>query len=410
MKKIQLIFILCFCLNYIYGQNSNDITIGKIHTIDSEILNEKRKIWISIPETKNESEAIFQEKKKYPVLYVLDGDSHFKALVGMIDDLSSANRCPKMIVVGIPNKSYKTRNRDLTPTKTKPNPPYFTKNMADESGGGPNFISFIEKELFPYIEANYSTESYRMFIGHSLGGLTVVNTLIEKPELFDAYVAIDPSMSYDDKKLLNTIKNTKLDNKYINKSLYLAIANTMDEGMDLKDVQKDTSKETEHIRAILELNTRLKDKYQDNFKSKYYEQENHQSVPFIAEYDALRYAFDFYELSFTLQDYARPNIVDMVTNHYKKVSEVFKRDVKPSEEFVNQMGYNFLMVKNFEKAKAFFEMNVTNYPTSFNAYDSLGDFYLESGNKEKAIESFQKSVDLNKDSYSKKKLNKLLKK
>ena len=141
-------------------------------------------------------------KKNYLVVYLLDGDAHFSSVVGMIQQLSSVNGntlVPKMIVVGIPNTN---RTRDLTPTKAQLDPPFMDSTMVANTGGGEKFISFIEKELIPKIDSEYPTEPYRAFIGHSFGGLTVMHTLVHKPEMFNAYVAIDPSMSWDNQKLL----------------------------------------------------------------------------------------------------------------------------------------------------------------------------------------------------------------
>ena len=410
MKKPYLIFFLCVCLYSVNGQNSNNIIIGKIHSINSKILNEKREIWIHVPD--GHANYVFKNEK-YPVLYLLDGDSHFHSVVGMIKQLSSVNGngiCPKMIVVGILNTN---RTRDLTPTKAKPNPPYLSSGRASISGGGGNFISFIEKELIPYIDSNYATESYRMFIGHSLGGLTVMNTLIHKPELFNSYVAIDPSMSWDNKKLLNEIKNIKLDKRYNNKSLFLGIANIMYKSMDTIEVKKDTTNTTKHIRAILELNSLLKKDTLNNLsiKGKYYQEENHGSVPLIAEYDALRYIFDFYQIKINREDLMNPesDILGKVQNYYTRLSKEFGREIKPEQYHVDNIGQQLMDIQQFKRAEQLFKLNVTNYPKNVYVYNSLGDFYVTLGNKEKAVENFKKSNSLNKNSYSAEQLHKLQK-
>ena len=51
-------------------------------------------------------------------------------------------------------------------------------NLISQSGGGANFMSFIEQELIPYINSKYSILPYRMLIGHSFGELTVLNMLV----------------------------------------------------------------------------------------------------------------------------------------------------------------------------------------------------------------------------------------
>ena len=406
MKSFYLIFLLCFCFYNANGQNSNDIIIGKIDSIDSKILNEKREIWIHVPDG-------YSNNERYPVVYLLDGSSNFHSVVGIIEKLSSVNGtgvCPEMIVVGILNTN---RTRDLTPTKAKSELPYLSESKAAISGGGGNFISFIEKELIPYIDSNYSTESYRMFIGHSLGGLTVMNTLIHKPKLFNSYVAIDPSMWWNNKKLLDEIKNRKLDKRYYKKSLFLGIANTMNQGMDTVKVKKDTSYTTRHIRALLELNSYLKKDTLNNlsFKGKFYQDEDHGSVPLIAEYDALRFIFDFYQIKFNKKYLMNPenDILEKVQNYYRRLSKEFGREIKPKQYQIDNIGQQLMEFQQFKKAEQLFKLNVTNYPKNAYVYNILGDCYVALRNKEKAIENFKKANSLKKNSYSTGQLNKLQK-
>jgi predicted alpha/beta superfamily hydrolase len=404
MKKISLAYLLCCSLFIVNGQNSNNINIGKIDSINSKILNEQRKIWIHVPE--DNSNGLY-EKKSYPVVYLLDGESHFYSVVGMLRQLSTSNGntiCPKMIVVGIPNTN---RTRDLTPTKGKPGL-WVNSNTIANSGGGESFMSFIQKELIPYINSNYPTQPYRMLIGHSYGGLTVMNTLIHQPNLFDAYVAIDPSMWWDDRSLLSKIKKNTFIEKYDKKKLFLGIANGMKEGMDISNVQKDTTNQTQHIRAILELNTFLNKDTQKrlSYKGKYYENDDHGSVPLITEYDAFRFIFDFYKFKTSPEEFLNPeyDFLNKIVNHFIKVSKELKTKVNPNAAFINSLGYHRINIKQFKQAEDFFKLNVSNYPKNYMVYDSLGDLYAVNGEKEKAIENYKKSISLNKDSVSKNKL------
>src|SRR5262249_19525919 len=78
---------------------NNTIAIGKVDSLFSQSLNEKRKIWVYVPGSNPTVSTI-----RYPVVYLLDAESHFASVVGMIQELSEANGntvCPKMIVVGI---------------------------------------------------------------------------------------------------------------------------------------------------------------------------------------------------------------------------------------------------------------------------------------------------------------------
>jgi len=394
-----------------YAQPNSKIILGNIDSIQSKILNEQRKIWVYVPD---EDQSGTYAKQKYPVVYLLDGDAHFYSVVGMIQQLSSVNGntiCPKMIVVGIPNTD---RTRDLTPTHVDADPPYMDSASSKTSGGGEHFISFIEKELMPHIDSLYPTAPYRMLIGHSFGGLTAMNTFIHHTKLFNSYVVIDPSMWWDGLKLLKEAKQDLAAKKYDGVSLFLGIANTMDDGMDTMKVKKDTSSNSKHIRSILALSNYLSSNKQNGlkFKYKYYNDDNHGSVPLITEYDALHFIFDFYNLKLNFKDFFDPKkrLDTMIDNHYKYVSQKFGYTVNAPEDFVNGMGYQFLNLKQYDKAEGFFKMNVANYPGSYNVYDSMGDFYDAKGDKAKAIENYKKALTIKDAPETKQKLEKLLKK
>lgn len=407
MKKTNLVILLIFCLCSLKGQVSNEISIGRVDSIESKILDEQRKLLIHIPEDFYNGNT---KDISYPVVYLLDGADHFHSLVGTVQQLSSRGGntiCPKMIVIGIPNTN---RTRDLTPDKGKVNP-YVDSTFIANSGGGLNFMSFIENELIPYIDSNYPTQPYRVLIGHSIGGLTVVNTLINNPSLFNAYISIDPSMWWNDRSLLKRIEEKNFDDTFANKKMYLGIANTIPSHMNLKEARIDTTFETDHLRSILELNELLNNDNQDkiSFKSQYYENDDHNSVTFIATYDALRFLFHFYELKIDMQEYMDPNsnVLEKIVNHYKDLSDEFGVIMKPDEGHINFLGYQYMRMKQYEKSELFFKLNVENYPASSNVYDSLGDLYNSIGEKEKAKENFKKSISLNENSITKQKLEEL---
>lgn len=386
VKKI-LIFSFYISIHIIYGQKNDNIIIGKIDRIYSEILNEERKLLVYVPQDNP------YDKNSYPVIYLLDGDAHFYSVVGMVHQLSSINRnriLPKMIIVGISNTD---RIRDLTPSKGK----------YENSGGGDDFILFIEKELIPYVDSNYSTMAYRTFIGHSLGGLTVMNVMYNKPELFNSYVAIDPSMWWNNRALLTEMKGETLDKRYSDRTLFLGYANTIRNEMDTLSVQKDTTYATRHIRAILELNSYLNNNNQNylSFLSKYYENDDHGSVPLISEYDALRFIFDFYKFKLVDEDYSNPkiDIAEKVENYYERLSIGFGIEMKPGEEYVNDIGHRLLREEQFIKAKQVFELNIKNYPMNYNVYEAMGDFYSVIQSKDMAIENYKKAYSLNKNSF-----------
>ena len=253
----------------------------------------------------------------------------------------------------------------------------------------------------PYVETNYPTAPYKMLIGHSFGGLTAINILANHTNLFNSYVAIDPSMWWDKQKFLEKSKKILVDKKFKNTSLFIGIANTMETGMDTIRVKKDTTQGTRHIRAIFELANTLKNNKQNqlNFQYKYYDNDNHGSVPLIAEYDALRFIFSFYKLNLGFSDFtdASLNFPLKIEKHYQNVSEKMGYKVLPPEGAINNYAYMALSLKNFAQAEYFFKLNVKYYPDSFNVYDSLGDYYKETGDKTNAISYYKKTLSINKE-------------
>ena len=409
-NSVVLLFV-AFILCSSSAQPIGDVKIGHIDSLYSKILNEPRQIWVHVPAGED---ASMYEKATYPVVYLLDGDAHFSSVVGMIEQLSSVNgntNCPKMIVVGIPNTN---RTRDLTPSQAAADHPFIPPGMAAQSGGGEKFTEFIEKELIPYIDATYPTEPFRMLIGHSFGGLMVINTLFNHPDLFHAYLAIDPSMWWDHQKLLKAIKASGDGDPFHDKWLYVGIANTMGAGKDTTMAMRDTTLTSEHIRNIIYLNRYLEHLNHAAFQyqAKFYPDDSHGSVPLIATYDAIRYFFDFYALSIELEDVMNPavNLATKIEQHYEQVSKKFGYEKKPDESFINQMGYQLISMQQLAKAEQLFQLNVRYFPDNFNVYDSLGDCYLAMGEKDKAKINFQKALSHNPDSEeSKRKLGELMK-
>jgi predicted alpha/beta superfamily hydrolase len=392
------------------NSNSNKIVIGTIDSVNSTILHETRKIWVYVPDSYKANGSTSQ---RYPVVYLLDGDGHFSSVVGMIQQLSTVNGntvYPEMIVVGIPNTD---RTRDLTPTHVTYDPPYITDtNFSKTSGGGEQFMAFIEKELMPYIDSAYPANPYKVLIGHSFGGLTVINALMHHTKLFNAYLAIDPSMWWDGRKLLNEVHNNIAGLDLSHTAVYLGMANTMNPGMDTTKVQADTTPIHKHIRSILTLNHYLSADKQSGFRyaSRYYGTDNHGSVPLISEYDGLHFIFDYYNLPLTNSDFGDINkaVIAKIENHFDTVSARMGFKVQPPELFINQLAYQASATKHNDEAIYLAQLNTTNYPTSSNTFDTLGDIYDAAGNKPKAIESYQKALAINKNMPdTKKKLDKL---
>ena len=391
MKSLLFFLLACTITASVAQTTNNSICIGTVDSLYSTILKQERKVFVYVPENFGSIYA----KQKYPVVYLFDGEAHFHSVTGLIQQLSQVNgnnNLPEMIVVGIPNID---RTHDLTPTPSGASA-FLDSAMSATSGGGENFTAFIEKELIPYIDSHYPTTSYRVLIGHSLGGLMIMNTFLNHTNLFNAYLSIDPSMWWDNERPLKQAQKDLAEKKYDGKKLFVAMANTMRSGMDTLSLRKDTSANQNHPRAVLELGDALRENKKNHLQWnwKYYNDDTHGSVPLIAEHDALRWFFSFnkFMLPFVADEMKTFNYDSALTSHYKIVSAEMGYTVSPPEQVINDLAYQYLQQKNFDKAFHYFEMNIANYPESFNVYDSMGDYYDARGDKQKAIEYYTKAL------------------
>jgi len=207
------------------GGPTQTLVIADEHLVHSRILGQDRKIFIYSPRLGFGS----REPGPYPVLYLLDGDRQLPLVAGQVDFLSKSNlSMPQMIVVGIDTNHY-DRLHDLTPThsdRADPESPPDTSPTSPTrtSGGGEAFLKFIGDELIPYVDSRYPTAPFRILAGHSLGGLLTVHGLLRHPEMFDAYVAISPSLWWDDEALLRGAANHLQAGHLSNKRLFVSIA------------------------------------------------------------------------------------------------------------------------------------------------------------------------------------------
>jgi predicted alpha/beta superfamily hydrolase len=402
-----VIALLLFVPVALYAQTGTKIVLGTIDVLRSAILNEDREVDVYVPASAADPSYA---KRDYPVVYLLDGDAHFYTVAAMIRQLSQANantEFPEMIVVGIPNTK---RTRDLTPTHVD-KVPGMDDREAKSSGGGEKFMAFIENELIPHIDSAYPTAPYRVLIGHSLGGLTAINALINHTGLFNACLAIDPSMSWDEQRLLKQARTELEKDRFEKNSLFLAVANTMEHGMDTAMAKGDTTRKTLHIRSILQLARYLDTDKRNGLhvEWKYYPGYDHDAVPFVAEYDGLRSIFSFYDLHFPYRQFFDPSYKGdtLIAAHFAAVSRRMGYRVTPPEHFINGLGYSLLGAGQYDRALSFFNMNIANYPGSANTYDSMGDLYGAIGNKQKAIEYYKKALAISNYSETRKKLERL---
>lgn len=389
--------LICLCFGFLAAcvQDQNGtaqatdqrITIGERFSMASEVLGEDRSYWVYLPPSYDSDTTT---PKSYPVMYLLDGDAHFHSASGVITHMSTGingnNQIPELIVIAIPNTN---RTRDLTPTHSSIGFDGEETEFLDESGGGDAFLQFIRDELFPNIDSTYRTTKHRTLVGHSFGGLLALHALLTVPDMFESYIAIDPSLWWEDRLLVRQAENIFANEHNRNASVYISLANNPDAETGERSAMELSGREFGKILASA-VSPDIR------FSLQYFETENHGSVPLVSLYYGLLSIFDGYEYS--VADFiANPSIPDVIA-HFDSISKRLGIDPRPPEGSINTLGYVLLyQIVDVDNAVEMFELNVLNYPDSWNVYDSLGEAYMVRGDKELAIENYERSVELNPD-------------
>jgi hypothetical protein len=180
--------------------------------IESTVLRETRELIIKKPEN-------YIKDKKYPVVYVLGGNSLTYTVANDADLLARVGNIPEVIVVGITGIDQKTRQRDLTPP--------FLKQDLDEAnsplGKADDFLKYIETEVIPLIEKSYNTNNQRAIVGHSREGLLVMYSLMAKPNLFDIRIALSPALWREDNMFVKRFETFLTENPNISSNLFMSM-------------------------------------------------------------------------------------------------------------------------------------------------------------------------------------------
>lgn len=189
MGKIVTIILIAVSFTSRAQYPKVDIPGSELRKISSSIVTgQEYELHISLP-------AGYQNSDKYyPVVYLMDSQWDFPLLKSLYGQQYYDGFIPEMIIVGItwgglhPNPDS-LRVRDYTPTNVAGQP---------QSGGAEKFLSFMELELFPFMEKNYRADYHnRTIMGCSLGGLITMYALFTRPGLFNGYVAASPAFGWD---------------------------------------------------------------------------------------------------------------------------------------------------------------------------------------------------------------------
>jgi len=357
MKKTTFLAAFIIGCLMIVKAGNQDYYIGQRFSIQSEVLDEERNIIVYTPFNYD------RRSDNFPVMYLLDGEAHFHHSSGIVEFMSSVGIMPEMIVVAVTNVN---RTRDFSPTHVNDRP---------STGGAEKFMSFLSDELVPYVEKNFRTHSYKILTGHSFGGEFAAYALLNRPEVFDAYIAISPYLMYDNDFIVKQAKSKIKSNYQKNVMFYMTVGN-----------------EPEYYESLASFQKIIGKKSPGNFEFSYIkmEEEDHGSIPHLSIYKGLEWIYSGWRLPVETFNQG----LKAVDEHYEVISEKYGYNITVPEHILNQLGYYYLGQQNYDEAIMVFQENVKRFPRSSNVYDSLGEAYEKNNQLTKAAKNYQKALNI----------------
>ncbi len=333
--------------------------------IQSEILGEHREILVHLPKGYNAS------ARSYPVIYLTDAEVHMDHTSASADFLYNQHKMPKSIIVGIVNTN---RNRDLRPTP-------INEQIGQTPTGADLFLTFLEKELMVEINKRYRTLPYKVLSGTSFGGLFVIHSFATKPELFNAYIAVSPSLWWDNKATLKhaakTIKTIPM--QFANlapRQIYISLSNEPD---------MMTTPYGELVKFLAESKFEKLKSFNRRFPN-----ENHNSGVLISQYKGFSDIFNIWEIP------DAPQTLEDLLTRYEAITKQLETSIILPEDRAIGYGTWLYYINRLDEATEMFEWVIKTYPGSATGYHSLGLTYEKVGEIKKALNNFETSLSLSK--------------
>lgn len=331
---------------------SGPVQIGETTRIWSETLGESRPLQIHLPASYEHT------RERYPVVYLLDGDRNFVHAVGVVDFLAEGGRIPEQIVVSVPNVD---RERDLTPCK------------AGVECGIDRFLHFLERELFPWVEQQYRAEAFRTVVGHSRSGQFAFHALLNRPELFNAYIAISPALWINNAAVFQQAE-AKLAKLPPKRFLYFSDGN-------------EASSITTTVARMAKL---LKQQQPQSlsWSNEHFGDDQHMTTPHKSLYNGLERIFAGLNVD---RDVILSRGLPAVDAHYATLEARYGIRIDVPKGMLEWMGFYLLQQHKPEMALPFFERNAERYPWEPSVYEGLGGALQAVGRKEEAAAAYVKA-------------------
>lgn len=357
---VLLIFFFSFSVYSADKTSSRLISVEHtIHELQSVQLNEQRRVLVRVPSSYSQS------NERYPVVYLLDGsEPYITQVAGISDTLAAMGNTPEMIVISIPNIN---RRRDFTPT---PSPKW------PKTGGAEKFLNFMEKELIPYIDSNYRTEPYRIFVGHSLGGLLVIHSYLTRPKMFNAYIAASPVLDWDN---LYPVKQAE---QLLPKHPILTTRR-------LFSALGDEPSYVEAFNAFQDVLKKIAPQNLD-YEFQQFKNEDHGTITTPTFHLGLKKIWSHWKAP-------KNSSLDALEKHYAAASLKYGFNIKVPLDAINELGYHLLQTTQLSDAINALKRAIELYPDSprtLFAYGNLANAFEKNKELEQARKSYETGLQL----------------
>jgi len=357
MKPILLIFSVLITISSAQTEISrtSDNIVGSTIHIQSKVLGEEVELQLFLPDGYADSEL------EFPTLYILDGQRYFLHGVSLQKSFTDFRQAPEFIVVGI-SRNPANRNRNYSVNST-------------------NYLKFIKEEIIPFIDSGYRASEERLLFGWAFGGGFVIETMVNEPNLFDAYIAASP---FPLKPKISKVDSLLTINADFDKLLFFTSA-----------TNEGSVKEGTH-----ELNELLykKSLSKMNWAFEELDGEEHRSTPYSTLYRGLRKQFEAYpELQFSsLDEFLEAGGLPYVYAYYKKRAEKYGFPAELTDWTMFSITRNAMRANNlghFEKLVEEFRSTGYIKRLRVNRACSIAEFYLENKQPAKARELFMEITE-----------------
>lgn len=350
-----LLLVLLSCAS---ARAAEPVAIGQLYQVHSAVLNEDRGYRVYLPTSYR-----WASNRRYPVLFLLDGQNRFGHTATSVDTLAGAGDIPEMIVIGIDSTQ---RTRDFTPTNWE---------AIVGGGGADKFKRFLSTELIPAVEKGFRSNGYRILSGHSLGALFTLYCLSAEPALFQAYIAIAPTLEWDKNLAQRLLQKTFEADSTIKAFAYIARAD--DSGRPLADFEAVAN--TFKSKAPPGL----------RWQASAFADETHVSVPLLAQIEALRRLYLGYR--FHPDNYAKG--LAFAEEHFSRVSRVLGTPLPITEEALSGIADELLQSKPQDALKLF-QRNLDANPNSADAHLGMANALAKNGKWKDAAREADRAVAL----------------